>query len=332
MNVKLKLNEIFPGHEDLRNPRFTLLRERYDLDSVVEGETDEFKRILLLRNWIENHIMINDPNPTPTRSDAIAILDAALKGGGFHCAHFSLVQHAILNAYGYVARRLGAGPGHKPPGKSGYHGVNEVWLNGLAKWMLIDAKYDLHFEKDGVPLSALEVRDEVWKNDGKDVKKVVGVDRKELTEDFPERLHTYRWIYFEVSTNFFSTYPNQQSSAGVVLDDDLFKNNEWYRDGKPCWAYKGDYFRKVENRDWIEWTPNVISSDVKVDGQTANIRLRSYTPNFLTYQAKNDDGKWYDCDDIFEMEIPEDGITMTFHAVNLAGVVGPNHTVELKRG
>ena len=82
------------------------------------------------------------------REDAFAILDAAFKGGKFHCTHFSIVQHAVLNSFGYVTRRLGCGPGLKDDG--GHHGVNEVWVNKFSKWVLIDAKYDAHFEKNGV--------------------------------------------------------------------------------------------------------------------------------------------------------------------------------------
>jgi hypothetical protein len=164
-------NELFRAFENYYSPRISQLRSRYGLDAVVAGESDEWKRILLLRHWIKLHIAIDN-----------AILDAALKGGKFHCTHFSIVQHAVLNSFGYVTRRLGCGPGLKDDG--GHHGVNEVWVNEFSKWVLIDAKYDAHFEKDGVPLSALEIRDEVWRDGAKSVVCVVGPDRKPIPQQY----------------------------------------------------------------------------------------------------------------------------------------------------
>ncbi len=97
-NPAYRGNEIFRAFENFYSPRVKELRERYELDKVVAGETDEFRRILLLRHWIFSTIRVDNEHPTPTRGDAFAILDAAMKGGGFHCAHFSIVQHAVLNS------------------------------------------------------------------------------------------------------------------------------------------------------------------------------------------------------------------------------------------
>ena len=98
-------NELFRAFENYSNSRIKQLRSRYGLDAVVAGESDEWKRILLLRHWIRSNIAIENDNPTQTRGDTFAILDAALKGGKFHCTHFSIVQHAVLNSFGYVTRR-----------------------------------------------------------------------------------------------------------------------------------------------------------------------------------------------------------------------------------
>ena len=110
-------NELFVSHEDLRSPRFKELIQRYELEKVVGSERNEFERILLLRNWIKENIAIENVNPTQTRGDAFGILDAALQGGGFHCGHFMVVQNAVLNAFGYVTRCLGVGPGGTEGGR-----------------------------------------------------------------------------------------------------------------------------------------------------------------------------------------------------------------------
>jgi len=359
-NPEFHYNELFPAFETYHSPRIWKLRERYNLDAVVEGETDEFKRIMLLRNWIYSNIEIENRNPTIAREDTFAILDAALKGGLFHCTHFSLVQHAILNSYGYVCRRLGAGPGLKTNG--GHHGVNEVWVNKFCKWVLIDAKYDNHFEKDGVPLSALEVRDEMWKNDGKDVKVVVGLDRKPDTIN-PETgkpnvvagPHIYRWCSWEPDTNRFTAYPAHTNLNLIMFEDDIYRNNTWYRGGRPHWAYNTPHLITTTIRGCIEWTPNVIRSDVKIatgtkpdfiqvgdgrgemkayesqiNGDSAIVFLVSFTPNFKTYQVKKGDGQWLDCDEVVEVRLKKELNRFTFRTVNLFGVTGPEHRIEIE--
>jgi hypothetical protein len=326
-------NELFRAFENYYSPRISQLRSRYGLDAVVAGESDEWKRILLLRHWIRSNIAIDNDNPTQTRGDTFAILDAALKGGKFHCTHFSIVQHAVLNSFGYVTRRLGCGPGLKDDG--GHHGVNEVWVNKFSKWVLIDAKYDAHFEKNGVPLSALEIRDEVWRDGAKSVVCVIGPDRKPVKPD-PEtgkletRPDTYRWCSWETDTNRFTTFPARPTSTLVVLDDEIFRDNTWYRDGKPHWAYDTPYFIKTTRRDWIEWTPNVITSKVTIPDSKAIVFLSSCTPNFRSFQMMGEDGTWSDCDEQVELTLDSgDRMHFAFRTINLFGVTGPEHRVEI---
>ena len=62
-----------------------------------------------------------------------------------------------LHVDAFVVRDLGVDRNHEDLGKSMHHGVNEVWSNDYAKWVLLDAKYDIHYERAGTPLSALQV-------------------------------------------------------------------------------------------------------------------------------------------------------------------------------
>jgi hypothetical protein len=326
-------NELFRAFENYYSPRIRELRSRYRLDDVVSGESDEWKRILLLRHWIKSNIAIDNYNPTQTRGDTFAILDAALMGGKFHCTHFSIVQHAVLNSFGYVTRRLGCGPGLKDDG--GHHGVNEVWVNKFSKWVLIDAKYDAHFEKNGVPLSALEIRDELWRDGAKSVICVVGLDRRPIKPDpktgkSETRPDTYRWCSWETDTNRFSTFPARPTSTLIMLEDDIFRNNTWYRDGKPHWAYNTPYLIATTRRDWIEWTPNVITSKATIGDGKASVFLSSYTPNFRSFQKMSDEDIWQDCDEKVELSLNRrDRNRFRFRAINLFSVAGPEHDVEI---
>ncbi len=326
-------NELFRGFENYYSPRIRELHSRYRLADVVADGSDEWKRILLLRHWIKSNIAIENDNPTQTRGDTFAILDAALMGGKFHCTHFSIVQHAVLNSFGYVTRRLGCGPGLKDDG--GHHGVNEVWVNKFSKWVLIDAKYDAHFEKNELPLSALDIRDELWRDGAKSVICVVGPDGIPLKPDsktgkLETRPDTYRWCSWETNTNRFTTFPARPTSTLIMLEDNIFRSNTWYRDDKPHWAYNTPYLIATSQRDWIEWTPNVITSKVTIEGGKASVFLSSCTPNFRSLQKTGDNGIWRDCDEKVELSLNRRARNrFRFRTINLFGVAGPEHHVEI---
>ena len=100
-----------------------------------------------------------------------------------------------------------------------------------------------------MPLSALDIRDEVWRDGAKSVVRVVGPNRRPVKPD-PEtgkwetRPDTYRWCSWETDTNRFTTFPAPPTSTLVVLDDENFRKNTWYRDGKLHWAYGTPYLRQ----------------------------------------------------------------------------------------
>jgi hypothetical protein len=333
-NPVYKPNTVFIGSEDLTSPKFNHLIEKYQLDTIFHGETDELKRILLLRNWIKTVIKINDfGDPYPGGGYVEGILDEAIKGQGFHCGHYMKVQNGIMNAYGYVTRTLGAGAGVKG-GPDGHHGINEIWLNSYNKWFLSDAKYDHHFEKNGIPLSALEVRDEYLKNKAADIIKVKWPARTPIDAD-PETgtkrersAQTYTWIAFHANNNMFTVWPDHDE-VNIMYEDDFFRNNTWIWGDKPHWAYdQPGYLIQVKDRDVIEWTPNTIASKTTINGNKAHIELRSDTPNLKEYQIKNSlSGDWQKVDQAIDLELKEKSYELSFRAVNLANVSGPEHRV-----
>lgn len=331
-------NVVFREYEDLRSPKFRQLVEKYQLDTVFHGETDEFRRILLLRHWIKSVITINDfGDPYPGDGDVEAILDEALQGQGYHCGHFMIVQNAIMNAYGYVTRTLGAGPGVKG-GPDGHHGINEIWLNQYNKWFLSDAKYDHHFEKNGIPLSALEIRDEFLKNKAADIIKVKGPERKPFDIDEEtgyskeKNAQTYTWIEWHAYTNPFTRYPESRDLL-IMFQDEYFRNNTWIWGDKPHWAYsQTEYLQLVQDRDQLYWTPNTLSSDVMIDGKQAVIELTSDTPNLQEYQVRMlPSGEWTATQNPFTLTLKKKKYELLFRVVNMAGVPGPEHKVIIER-
>ncbi len=346
-NPEFRANTAFYEFEDLSSPKFAALRDKYRLDTVFHGEQDEFKRMLVLRDWIHKAMRISDYEETyPGDGFPERILDAGLKGQGYHCGHFMIVQNAVMNSYGYVTRCLGAGPGVKG-GPDGHHGINEIWSNQFQKWFLSDAKYNHHFEKNGVPLSALEIRDEYLRNKVADVMLVKGPDRVSIASDHvankkgemiettkEDFARTYTWIEWESINNRFTAWPENSDTLSRLnmYEDAYFKDHTWIWDGKPHWAYKTKYMVLVDDRNAIEWTPNIISTKVKTEEDKALIELSSTTPNLKTYQLKElPDGDWKDIPGTIETKLKLDKNEMVFRTVNLAGVTGPEHKVIIER-
>jgi hypothetical protein len=341
-------NTVFSSFEDLTSPKFKTFREKYMLDTVFHGEEDEFKRMLILRNWIRTVMDISDfEDSYPGDDYADRILDAGLKGQGFHCGHYKIVQNAVMNSFGYVTRCLGAGPGVKG-GPNGHHGINEIWSNKFHKWFLSDAKYNHHFEKDGIPLSALEIRDEYLKNKAAEIVLVKGPDRvpidgdglvnsKGVVEQWgKERFaQTYTWIEWEAFNNRFTQWPDNDDAVSHLnmYADDYYKNNTWIWDGKPHWAYKTEFMIPVADRNAIEWTPNTVKTDVKINGDKAIVKLYSDTPNLRSYQMKrSSENEWRDVGESFEVELTEETNELSFRTINLAGVTGVASRVVVARG
>lgn len=340
-------NTAFSAFEDLSSPKFSALREKYQLDTVFHAEQDEFRRILLLRDWVRKVIQISDfESSYPGDDHAERILDHALQGQGYHCGHYKIVQNAVMNAYGYVTRCLGAGPGVKG-GPDGHHGINEIWSNQYRKWFLSDAKYNHHFEKNGIPLSALEIRHEYLKNRAADIALVKGPDRTPIKSDGVANAEgeivsiskekfaqTYTWLEWEAANNRFTAWPDNEDEISTLnmYADDYFKSNTWIWNGKPHWAYGSKYMIMVTDRQAIEWTPNTISADVKIHGDNARIELNSNTPNLKTYQMKElPEGDWKDVPASVQIELKNAKKDMVFRTVNLANVAGAEHEVIIER-
>ena len=329
-------NTVFVSHEDLASPKFAALKEKYQLDTIFHGETDEFKRILLLRNWIRSKIRIDDIGPYPGDGSAESILDYGLKGYGFHCGHYMLVQNAIMNAYGYVTRCLGAGPGGYG-GKDFHHGINEIWLNSYGKWFLSDAKYDHHFEKNGVPLSALEVRAEFLKNGAADIKMVNGPGRVAVDYDkqYGKTKKYFAGVYVDIEWNqqndLYVHWPTD-SSYLIMYNDNYFKQHTWIWDGKPHWAYHTPHMVLIADRKAIEWTPNTVATKTTIRQDTVDISATTCTPNFRTFQLREPGhAEWKDIPATVSLPLERDKNEFDLRIVNTAGVTGPVHKVVVEK-
>ncbi len=142
-------------YETHDHPRLRELAAREHLEDLIDPEATPFEQIVRVREWVSGQWPSGTPNPYPPW-DALVILDWIRAGttGGF-CGQYAQVFLQSLAALGFTARYVEIGSVDNPYA----HFVTEVWTPDFDKWVLMDADYDLHFEHDGIPLSALEIHD-----------------------------------------------------------------------------------------------------------------------------------------------------------------------------
>lgn len=294
--------DLLQGVEDYHDPRLRRLREEYQLDQVIGEETSEFRRILKLRRWVHSRWPID--NSQNFTGDAFAILEKATTGAGFNCSHSMAVQQAVLSSMGYVARNVLADRNHEEIGRSLHHGVNEVWSNDFAKWVLVDAKYDIHFERDGIPLSALQLHEAVRADGGHGILMVRGVERRAVPMDEARppaqiteaTIRNYWWVCYPQRRSQFTQPDFTVRERHVIFDNEAFRRTVWHRGDATAlvrhWAYAARAFIPTTDRHQIEWTPGV--PDLRLRRTTPaelDVEIRSATPNLDAYVIRQNDGE-----------------------------------------
>lgn len=140
------------------SPRLKLLRERYQLDKVIAPGQTEMEQLMLLRHWVRNQWHTawgSHPAAWMPPWDALMILEAKDQPDCLTmCTHYAAVFTQCCLALGWTARHC----------ILDHHCVSEVWVNQHRKWVMMDpgnsaerADVNLHFERKGVPQSALEL-------------------------------------------------------------------------------------------------------------------------------------------------------------------------------
>ena len=327
----------FHDFEEFDSPRIQRLREEYHLDEVVRGETNEFRKLLKLRHWVHSRWPID--NDQKFSGDVFEILEKAKAGFGFYCTHSMRVQHAVMTAMGFVARDLGVDSNHLVFGRSNHHGVNEVWSNEYAKWVLLDAKYDIHYERAGVPLSALELHQAARADQGKDVVKVQGTNRRAVPMkglEYPtSSVLSYWWVSY---TPGLKTFTGRSDSSGIVVFDSAeFRATKWFRGTAnglgEHWAYRAKAFIPIRDRHQIDWTVGVPDVDIRqVARAELDVSFVSVTPNLEAYRVRINSGSWQAvAGDRLRWKLKPGDNTLDVQTRNRFGVDGPIVTAIVKQ-
>ena len=315
------------------NPKLKDLREKYHLDEVVAPGKDEFDRQLLLLDWV-NHRFKKFGKPSCDARGALNILKAIDEGNSFFCSHYGDVFVSAAASMGWVDRPLALRRPDNIGQGSTEHTSTEIWSNQYRKWVVLDPTFAMYFEKDGVPLSAYEFRQEWFYHDGRDVTFVLDKDRKryhksdmpvfrgrypgfgDLVLD-PGATNVYAFIGYVPNTDLMDR--GCDYGKMFITEDAICAGTKWHQRTIPADPAHDPYFPIDQS-----------ALTLTLERGAIHVGLKTMTPNFKTYLARIDGADWKPTADSFNWTPHPGANRLEVKTVNQFGVEGPVSTVQLE--
>ncbi len=286
------------SEEDPGHPRLKLLRSREKLDSVVAGGRTQLEKTVLLRAWAHSQWKPWAGTFYYPPWDALEIIDLARRrdNRGF-CAQYAIVFVQACLSLGLHARYIDL-PGHF---------LAAVWSDDYDKWVAMDAYKDLHYERNGVPLSGFELSRACRRGEIKGVLKVASSGEK--TQVSAEALSVYRQYSILLRNNHLSEpvsvmvngvkrrikLAGNYRSYPLVGRDRLYVKDVFlaYRteggeifEDRP-YTYDADDFRRDMNQTLFRW-----AESPKEEGVVKLLLAAENSPSFKTFLVSTDGGAW----------------------------------------
>jgi len=294
--------------QDTDNVDLIKFRERFELEKIIAGAENEWHAIRLIRNWVYMQNVRgggDGPNNLP-RADAETLILAFNSGASFFCTYFARAMRAVTLSLGWVSRHLGVGTEYDRWGKNGHHGVCEVWVNEFKKWVLIDAHFDIHYEINGIPLSAYEIHRAAIENRTAEVDHSKGpdgqlVDPYENGRGGPEgstQMDTFFWQHYYLKNTPFSESGSWDFSKYILLEDECHKDKTWYQANRSKHSGYKDRFISEKNVDEVYFDINsVYLEPKKLLNESANrgivvFDVGTFTPNLKSLEVQLDNKTW----------------------------------------
>ncbi len=313
-------------YADPHHPRMRHLREKYNLEKIVEPGKTETEKLALLRQWVREQWEGWDPGKYAycPQWDALEVLELApAKLGLGMCTHYAAVFVECAAALGYPARCV----------IIDHHCLAETWSNDYQKWMLQDVGripnhfVSFQFEHQGVPLNALEVHQRYLKGDATDMR-VVPDPPFGQEEFWKQNLSIYcRFAIPFRNDHLYNPLPQELEHG----------NSQYHWDGYLWWTdslnpkYPEYSFNTCRPEDFY-WTLNkafVHLQDTATPG-TISVQLSGNIPNFKTFLVKFGDGEWTTCGGDLSWSLKSGENILQAKAVNTMGHEGIVNKVVVK--
>ncbi len=306
--------------------RVELLRKRYKLDDVVSKGKTELEKFVLLRDWCRYTAPKGwDAGATQWVPpwDALVILETNKAPLALcMCTHFSTLFVQCADALGYNARHL----------ILDHHCAAEVWSNQFHKWIVmdtgnsVDPTLNCHFEKDGVPLGAVEIHQLLKADRLKEIEAVYTPPRGRVRGDDLSKKDqcgfiNYRRFCQPFRNNHMTTpFPGEpeHGEADYYCDAYLWWNDQAVPAATP------EYGKSTCRVADYNWTLNETAIYLQATdaADTLTVMFDTVTPNFDKFLVSVDGGKWEAKTALFPWKLHAGENKFQVKSVNQFGVEG----------
>jgi hypothetical protein len=309
--------------------RALMLRQRWNLDTVVAGAADDFEKIVRLAHWTREQWSdgwrsdLKDLHVTPPWDAALILTLAKADLAQGMCTHFSTVFVHCCAALGIPARHLICKA----------HCSAEAWSDRFRTWVWVDCGGDpddtrravYHVERNGVPLSALAAR-AAWAAGDLSGVRLVGRRAQEAFRLEARLAHLQRLCIPGRNDQMTSLSPGEPEHGALY----------YHYDGYLWWRAPGvaplSWFSLSSDRaaDW-EWTPNRTRIHLRRMGRRGvlAVQLESSMASRTGFQEKRDEGAWRECPAESEWALHPGENVLAARSLSAFGGEGPTAWVRL---
>lgn len=348
------------SYERFDEPRLQELRRRYKLDEVVKDATTEFEKLVLLRDWVKSRWAHGwDESKATDTLDGLALLEDAERGLEFCCGSYVLVFVQCVLSLGHRARRLGISKKESdfiPPDEGNVgHAVSEIWSNEWRKWVVMDPDINGHYEQNGIPLSAYEIRDFWLKGKWQKVKLIRGKSPFVVSQRPPEiwaeegmervkkefekflrynAMDYYHYLSVEMGNDYFSARKEKNWKGWVWVG--------WVDEFSPPRLVCCNAAHKqpqTQNLSDLYWTLNQTHITLSCGGKDSSrptsllkVELETVMPHFDRFLVKIHNEEWRTKPTTFNWRLKEGDNTIKAKSVNNFAIEGSESTITVKYG
>jgi len=334
-------------HESFGRSELQALIKNFNFKKYISNGENEYEKMLLLKDWTYRNLLYDKSFKTQNLRNALKILRKSKKGKTFLCTNFAAVFMQCAVSMGWTSRYFFV---RKPTGEQ--HANNDIWSNQFKKWIFIDSSWNIHVEKNNIPLSIIEIRKEWIKNKGEDLIYIYGAGEKKISyikDDFPvKRKDSKIWKWWPIDNTWLSyTY-----EIALVGRNNFFSYREG--DGKNIWSHmyiikdrinkndkKWPFRRKIPVKDPRHLFHDLNRVDIKVNknfgsnsNRIAEVRLNAFgrnnfTPNLKKFLVSINNNNWQEKNSIFKFRLIKGKNVIRCFIVNKFGVKGPISSVKI---
>ncbi len=315
-------------YQDIFNPRLAQLKTQEGLDDVISSGKSELDKMRLLRDWVSRQWESSIPDPYPVW-DAVTILKEIRAGrtGGF-CAQYAVLLVQSCLSLGWQARYLAIARDARPDNG---HMTVEIWSNQFMRWVVMDPYFCVDYEKDGIPLSALDIHQSLVNGDSGRIEIKFGKDSRSNSPGKTVTRETLLSYYFHLAVSLRNDHLSRSFNFWNRHQEYLsFKDN--YTDGR---MEIFSLYTTEENE--FNFPVNQVEMILFAtrEPNTLVCRLRTNMPGAKALLIKPDGGDWqhaglglsldrlYGSVLVYHWRIHPGENTLRARAVNELGVKGP---------